>query len=301
MIARRIPVYILAAAAAMAFAGSARAGTSTPVTDACKVARSAPGDALISLPFEIVHGRVYIKARVNGQGPFTFAVDTGASGLGRADASLTESLGLPLAAKTETSDGVTVSSVDTVHLESLEVGGLMRTGLDLISRDYSGSAPAGAEISGIIGRDFFNDGLLVLDFPNRRLTFSHTASLTGAHDGTLAYERPFRIPVSIGDVTVQANLDTGASVALVLHQDIYDQVSDVPLEPAGRARLTNTSVETSRGIVPGPITIGRIETQEAEARVSERFPEAVIGGKILQAYVIAIDQRTQRVAICPGS
>ncbi|WP_371314033.1 aspartyl protease family protein [Hyphomonas sp.] len=242
-----------------------------------------------------------MEAEVNGQGPFTFAVDTGASGLGRADASLTDELNLPFADKAESSDGVTVSDVDTVKIDSLNVGGLIRTDLELISRDYSSSAPAGAEISGIVGRDFFDDGLLVIDFPNKTLTYSKTIGLSTVNEGSIVYERPYRIPVTIGDVKVEANLDTGAGVALVLPQALYDQVSSAPLETAGRARLTNTTVETGLGIVSGPITIGETVTSNVEARVSERFPEPVVGGHILQAYVIAIDQRSKRVAVCPGT
>ena len=291
----------LAAATVLTCVGYASADTDQPAPAACHIASHAHEEATVSLPFDIVHGRVYIRAEVNGRGPFTFAVDTGASGLGRADASLADELSLPFADKAESSDGVTVSDVDTVKVDSLNVGGLIRTDLELISRDYSSSAPAGAEISGIIGRDFFDDGLLVIDFPNKTLTFSKVAGLNAANDGAIAYERPYRIPVAIGDVEVEANIDTGAGVALVLPQALYEQVSSAPLESAGRARLTNTTVETGLGIVSGPITIGETVTSNVEARVSERFPEPVVGGHILQAYVIAIDQRSKHVAVCPGT
>ena len=291
---------IVALGATLTFAGWGEASVAEPAPDACEVAGAAYDQALVSLPFEIVHGRVYIQAEVNGQGPFTFAVDTGASGLGRADASLTEALRLSVTGSAETGDGVTVASVDTVRLDSLDVGGLVRTDLELMTRDYSSSAPPGAEISGIVGRDFFSDGFLVIDFPSRTLTFSRAAGLSGNNEGALAYERPFRVPVSIGGVSMEANLDTGAGAALVLPQGLYEQVSAGPLEAAGRARLTNTVIETSRAIVSGPVSIGETKTRNVEARVSERFPEAMIGGHILQAYVVAIDQRSKLVAVCPG-
>lgn len=295
------PVRFLSAAAiAMAWSGGALADSREKVSGACEAANAAHHNALVSIPFEIVHGRVYIDAAVNGLGPFTFAVDTGASGIGRADASLTNALNLPFASKAETSDGVAVSEVDTVQIESLEVGGLVRTDLELISRDYSGSAPDGAEISGIVGRDFFGDGLLVIDFTNLTLTFTQSTGLPSGNEGAIAYERPYRIPVSIGGVTMEANLDTGAGVGLVLPKILYDQVSNAPLESAGTARLTNTTIETSNGIVPGPVIIGDTMTRNADARVSDRFPEAVIGAHILQSYVIAIDQRSQLVAVCSG-
>ena len=38
--------------------------------------------------FEVIDGRVYVQARINGEEPFRFAVDTGARGMGRSDTSL---------------------------------------------------------------------------------------------------------------------------------------------------------------------------------------------------------------------
>src|SRR5690606_30108584 len=53
-------------------------------------------DLVMRVPFEVVDGRIYVQAEVDGRGPFRFAVDTGASGLGRADSSLVATLGLEL-------------------------------------------------------------------------------------------------------------------------------------------------------------------------------------------------------------
>lgn len=265
---------------------------------ACAVARQARSNALVRLPFEIVQGRIYIQAQVNHGGPYRFAVDTGASGLGRADSSLVSALHLTVTGATQASDGVSTATVNTVHLNSLELGALSRSNLDVIARDYSSSVPPEAAISGILGRGFFADGLLVIDFPTHSLWFSRTRQLAAGDADALAYERAFRIPISLGDVATTANLDTGAAVGLVLPRSTFDQVSATPLEQAGRARLTNGVIETGRAIVHGPLRAGAINIANIDTRVSDRFPEAVLGGEILRNYVIAIDQRTQLVAIC---
>lgn len=294
---------MIALAAAVWSAGCASVpAQSAPVRSApeqaCRVAELSRETALMRIPFEIVHGRVYIQVRVNGRGPYTFAVDTGASGVGRADASLTRELQLPVIGSTQTGDGVNVATVETVRIESLDVGGLIRSNVEVITRDYSRGAPPGAAIAGIVGRDFFDDGLLVIDFPTRTLTFTRTAQLVRANEGVLAYERPFRVPVSIGELTTEANLDTGAAVTLVLPRSFYDQVSAGPLEAAGRGRLTNTVIDTDRTIVQGPVRVGGVSVSNVEARVSDRVPEVLIGGEILQNYVVAIDQRSHLVAVC---
>ncbi|MCB1670060.1 MAG: aspartyl protease family protein [Gammaproteobacteria bacterium] len=267
---------------------------------ACEVLTTVQEGAQVSLPFRIVGGRVYIEAMVNDLGPFTFAVDTGASGLGRADASLVAALNLTTAGVTSTSDGVSTSSVDTVRLASLAVGGLVKDNLEVITRDYSSSVPPEAAIAGIVGRDFFADGLLVIDFPARRLIFTRATGLVTEMGGALPYDRAFRVPVWIGDRQMLANLDTGAAVALVLPLAVYNDIMAGPLQTAAPARLTNNVIDTGRATVHGPLRVGEASLMEVEARVAERFPEVMIGGEVLQDYIVAFDQRKQRVAVCAG-
>lgn len=266
--------------------------------DACRLADAPAANFALQVPFEVVDGRIYVQARVNKGGPFRFAVDTGASGIGRADAQLVQALGLTPQGKASTSDGVQSAAVDTVQLDSLELGGLARTGVEVITRDYGSRLPPMARFHGIIARDFFADGLLVLDYPRKVLSFSRTASLPSAGPGVIGYERAFRVPVSVGGVRTEANLDTGANVGFVMPKALYTQVAQAPLAPAGAGSLTNTRIETWRGVVPGPVTIGAASLSDVEVRVSDRFPELLVGAHVLQKFVVLIDQRAKRIALC---
>lgn len=299
VLAASVPALLLELGCAHASA-SASASAASPVPSACALADIPDTEADMRLPFEIVHGRVYVQARVNGTGPHTFAIDTGASGLGRADASLTAALGLEVIGAVQNSDGVTAASADTVHLDSLDVGGVVRTDLDVITRDYSSKAPEGAEIAGIVGRDFFADGLLVIDFPGRTVSFSRSRGLAANTLGALAYERPFRVPVMIGDHRVEANLDTGAGASMVFPRALYETVAGGPLEAAGQGSLSNTTISLDRGQLLGPVRIGDIAVSDIEVHVSDEFPELFVGAEVLQHHVLAFDQRTQRVAVCPA-
>jgi hypothetical protein len=287
--------------ASVALGATALAGCAHPPAleaTACEAARAAEAQPLVRVPFDIVGGRIYVQARVNGGGPYRFAVDTGASGMGRADASLTSALHLIVTGNAQSSDGIATATVNAVHLDSLALGHLQRENLDVITRDYSSSVPASAAISGIIGRDFFADGVLVIDYPSRMLTFSRARGLTANNSGALSYERPFRVFASIGAVSTTANLDTGAGVGLVLPRSVYDQVSTSPLEAAGHANLTNGPIETGRATVHGPLRFGDVNAADLETRVADRYPEVMVGADILQHYLIAIDQRTRLVAVC---
>lgn len=284
-----------AARAASALAKNQR--MAPPVPDPCKLAAAPAGHFMVRVPFEVVDGRIYVQGRVNQRGPFRLAVDTGASGIGRADTKLVSALGLTATGQASNSDGVQTALASTVHLDSIELGGLKKTGVTVITRDYGSRLSADAAFDGIVGREFFSDGLLILDYPARTLSFSRTLTMPEAAH-VLSYEKAFRVPVKIGSLVTEANLDTGANVTMVMPPAVYQQVAQGPLTYAGTASLANTQIETQRAVVPGPFQIGSATLPDIEVRVGARFPEVMVGAHVLQNYAVIIDQRSRKIALC---
>lgn len=284
-------------ALALAIAGSVHARP--PQADACRTRDIPAADIVARVPFDTIDGRVYVQAMVNGQGPFRFAIDTGASNVARADAKLVSALKLPIQGATGNSDGMRTATASTVHIDKLQLGNLVRKDIEAITRDYRGhSTPEGA-FDGILARDFFADGLLVVDYPARILTFSRKESLSPDARGSLAYRRAFRVPVSIGAVRVEGNIDTGADIAFVLPKALYDRLGAGPMQAAGRADMANGKVDNWSATVHGPIRVGNASFPDAAVRVVGGYPELLIGAQALQQSVLMIDQRSMRVAVCP--
>ncbi|MBB4841473.1 hypothetical protein HNP52_004577 [Sphingomonas kyeonggiensis] len=48
---------------------------------------------------------------------------------------------------------------------AVDLGGFVRRDLEVATRDYSSKLTPEAAFSGILGREFFGDGLLVIDYP----------------------------------------------------------------------------------------------------------------------------------------
>lgn len=266
--------------------------------DACQLARVAATDATVHQPFQIVDGRIYVQATVNGSGPYRFAVDTGASGMGRLDASLVALLGLQKHGEAATSDGVSTAEVETTRVQSLALGDLVHRDLELITRDYNKRNSPEAAFDGILGREFFGDGLLVIDYPRRILSFTQRHAISPSDNNALPYERAFRIPVTVTGHALVAQLDTGANVNLVLPQAVYERISNAPLQDAVRSQLTNGQLETWRANLKGPLRVGQESVQDLEVRVSAKFPEPLVGAGALQQSVVLIDQRSKAVAVC---
>jgi predicted aspartyl protease len=265
--------------------------------DVCAALPAIHASADLRVPFDIVDGRIHVQARVNGKGPYRFAVDTGASGLGRADSSLVAALDLPITHTAHNSDGVKTVAADVTRFNSLDLGGFSLRDLDVITRDYNrGATPA---LSGIIARDFFADGLLLIDYPARTLSFSKTNRLDPGQRDVLPYDRPFRVPVSIGKHKVEGNLDTGANVSFIVPQALFDKIGGGKARAASDGTLSNTVIKTSTARMHGPFRIGAAKVSDVDVRISDRFPELLVGAHVLQGYAVLIDQRTKHIALCP--
>lgn len=266
---------------------------------ACSLA-ARPGERIIDVPFDIVDGRIHVQVQVNGSGPYRFAIDTGASGMARADARLVRQLALPADASTRHSDGVQTAEAHTVRINTLALDGLRRSDVIALTRDYNARQSKDAAFDGILARGFLADGVLIIDYPQRRLQFRRDINLLPAQPDTLAYSRAFRIPVTIGTVTTEAQLDTGANVAMVLPTALFRRAAGAAVTTGDRLTLSHGEVDGGHAQLDVPVLIGGLALQGLHVRVSDHYPEAVVGAHALQEAVVLIDQRSQQVAVCPS-
>lgn len=267
-------------------------------TEACRLVHN-PAKSAKRIPIQIVDGRIYVEADVNGKGLFRFAVDTGASGFGRLDKSVLPRLQLEKSGITRHSDGVQSSDEDTTRISSLALGDLVKTDIPVMTRDYKARLPEAAWFDGILARDFFADGTLIVNYSMKELIFSTETHLTGMEPDVAHYDRAFRIPIHVDGKVFEANIDTGANVAMVVPKRLWEAVSNMPLATAGAGTLSNSTIQTERGIVPGPVRLGAVTLADINARVSDRVPEIMVGAYALKDSILAIDQRSHSIAICP--
>ncbi len=91
-----------------------------------------------------------VEVMVNGQGPFLFAIDTGAQGMARIDSSLAEKLKLSPVGQVQGSDGSgrNVRSMDVFMLDSISLGGVQFKEVRAPSRNYN-TSPNMPKVDGI--------------------------------------------------------------------------------------------------------------------------------------------------------
>lgn len=174
-------------------------------------------DSLLAAPTTHDHiGRVVVPVMINGQGPFRFVVDTGASHSTISPTAVT-ALGLtasPL--QSVVLDGITGStSVPAVTIDRLEAGVwvLERTSMPVVWAPVLGGA------DGILGAAGLSTQSLVVDFQHNRVAIaghmgmSMRSAAMRVHGVRLA-DGLMSINALVGTVRVRAVIDTGAERSL---------------------------------------------------------------------------------------
>ena len=256
-------------------------------------AKSDPRAAIptFSVPFELDHGHIFNGVSVNGRGPNRFGFDTGASGVGRVDASLTSELRLPSDGTAEPNDGIRTASADEVAVQDLRVGMLDRHADTVLSRDYNGGRKTGMKpIQGIIARDFFADVLVTINYPARTITFSE-GSLADA-PGAIPYGASLSIPVCFSKSCYPAKIDTGSSRSIVIPKDLAAKIAATTPTAIGQGARTNGVSQLFEMQLLEPVRVGNVTATGQKVLFTVPSDDSInVGSDFLKDYVLTIDQR----------
>jgi len=196
--------------------------------------------------------RMTVDARIDGQGPFQFLVDTGADRSVIAS-DVAAKLGL-LGGNNVVVQGISRSvPATTARLKSLEVGPIEVEDVDIpiLSREWLGA-------DGYLGLDVLNQRKVTFDFRNQVLTINHSqlaaravttpdlvVHVSGAHGRLTAFD------CRVDDVPAAAFIDSGAETSIG-NSRLYAE-----LQKRGARYITERVIpitDVTGGSVPGHIT-----------------------------------------------
>jgi len=249
-------------------------------------------DRAFAVPFELYRGHIFVQEFVYGKGPYRFAFDTGASGMGRADRRLVEELSLPRIGEVQNDDGINVGSMATVGADSLRLGSLEKRRLELQSRDYNlNRKPGEAPLMGIIGRDFFKDRLLTIDYPARKIRFSN-GRLRPTDRGVVAYKPGFGIPVCFEIGCFEGKVDSGSNRSLIIPKNLVGRIPASEPVRIGSGTSANTVFELYEMRLRKPVSVSGVTATNQQILYSDPSDDTInIGSDFLKDYVLTIDQR----------
>lgn len=249
---------------------SSAAGIAAPTPQQSAAARVAQYESLLACPTTLDQiGRVVVKVQVDGQGPFRFVVDTGASH-STISPQLAHKLGLPISkVPLMELEGITGSApVSAVRIRTLRAG--VATIRDAWLPVLRTPMMAGAD--GILGLAGVTNTTLLVDFQHDRVRVArnldgdvrfgysrvHTESVAGGLMAITAY---------VGRVRTLAIIDTGSERSLGNHAlRAALHLDDTPgvLEPVTAVYGATPQVEPGRIVTAPMIGIGPLRIAGVE-------------------------------------
>ncbi|HYJ34080.1 MAG TPA: serine hydrolase [Candidatus Binatia bacterium] len=242
-----------------------------------------------------------VSVMLNGQGPFRFAIDTGAAGCARIDAAVARKLGLPVVGEARVGDpsGKNMKSAEIVSIDSLAIGGARFVGLTATAGDLAGHLP-GEAVDGILGFGLFDDCLLTLDFPALRMTLAE-GSLPADGAGVLTYRDERGIPsvtMRVAGVSVDTDVDAGAMGGFSLPESF---AAKLPLaEPprvVGHARTVSNEFEIKAARLDGDVAVGGTTFAKPMVEFQPVFDVGNIGARVLRDFAVTFDPKNHRMRL----
>jgi hypothetical protein len=241
-------------------------------------------------------GRPMVDVSINGQGPFPFILDTGASQT-IVDESLTRELALP--------SGGAMGGRAVVTIDEFRVGDAVLRGLRAGSMGgmlSSVSGPNGPR--GVLSMAAFPGHLVVLDYPGHRVSIT-PGSLPAADNRRVFEYRSNEIlpviPVRIAGHEYRIHLDSGSPSAVTLPTRYAGELPlEAPPVTIGTARTVAGSFPVQAATVKGTVEIGEFTVDVTEIKFSDLRPGAEpgignVGGPFLKSFVVTCDSANRRV------
>ncbi len=281
----------------VAEAGAQRRGVPAPEkTNLPDAAVVVPLDRFVELPS--------IAARINGQAPLRFIVDTGAAGIvlhsKHADAmKLPSPPGMPGAVRVQMASpngpGIPATLVyaDTLTIGAAEFGGIWTIAADM---------PFGDGIDGIIGMNVFKSCLLTFDYPSHQLRIEHGSLPAANGRDIVAYATPDmpdshpQVAVTIAGKDMPFIVDTGFRGWFGVEENQATALDIIDGPRPGFMSLAMDRAERSTvARVNTPFVIGDCRVERPIVRLGGQFG-SIVGARFLENFIFTIDaaQHTMR-------
>jgi len=256
------------------------------------------------VPMELFAGRPVVSVRVNGKGPFQFALETGVTGT-MVSTELAHELGLPdMGQAIAGRPGEAAPTRATVtRIDKLELGEAEISGLFVVSADVSTVWIGDHLPQGVLNAASFPGLLVTLDYPAKRIELRRGE--LPAVDGRTIFEWNAEgtlpsTPLALNNVKLVVALNLGLASGIDLPER-YDDLLRLTSEPVAIPRnKTNTGDGDSNITVAtlnGVAKLGQFTINHPQIRFIDEMAFGNIGCEILQRFVVTLDSKNRRIRL----
>lgn len=258
-----------------------------------------------STAMELRNSMPFVQVMVNGQGPFTFGIDTGTGGQALVSPELVQKLNLPVVGEEEVGDpsGMNSHKVPAVKISSLKVAGVEFK--DVRATQHQASQREG-QCDGILGFPLFRDYLFTLDYPGKQLTIASGSLKPDGGDTVIPFTMPNDVPliqlvVEPGSQKVDAHLDSrgrGLSFPERFAQGLKFTSTPIVI---GRGRTVSNEFEIKGATLAGDVRLGGYTFPQPFIAINPLFPVGNFGAIPLQYFAVTFDQKNKLVRLAAAS
>jgi hypothetical protein len=262
----------------------------------------------IEVPFELVHDSILVQAFIDGHGPFSMLLDSGADP-SIVDLEAARHMGLKLATTGQqgSGGGTEANLAYETSFPLLQLGALKASNVDALGLNLSKlSSTLGRPIAGVLGYSLLKNRIVQIDYPHHKVRFATEAppclAPPASHPCTML---PFHYNddivasgVTINGVPVLSNVDTGSSFGFKLTPAAVEKLH--LSEEVARAKNSdsvgfNGDLKSRQGKVRN-IAVGNISVDRPEVVFygkgmgMDREPwDLRIGNGFLKNFVVTLD------------
>jgi hypothetical protein len=253
---------------------------------------------------ELLDGRPFVSVRINGKGPFQFALETGVTGT-VVGAELARELRLPdmgeaIAGRPGAAAPVraTVTRIDKLELGQAEISGVFAVSTDMASVWTGKHLP-----QGLLNAASFPGLLVTLDYPAKRIELQR-GELPAVDGRTIfAWDAEGTLPstpLALNGLKLEVALNLGLASGIDLPEKYSDRLR-LTSEPAAVPRnKTNTGdgeSEITVATLNGMAKLGEFKINHPQIRFIDEMACGNIGQEILQRFVVTLDSKNRRLQL----
>ncbi|MGO9336818.1 MAG: aspartyl protease family protein [Terracidiphilus sp.] len=247
--------------------------------------------------FRMTQGIPLIEVRIDGQGPFSFVIDTGTNCQAIVSPRLAKRLGLSATGHKSITDlgGRDAHVLDAVELGTLSLAGADFHAIQAVVADLPGGDSV---LDGVLGFGLFRNELLTLDYPRHRLILEK-GSLAGISDEHVV---PMRMPsgvpmleVGIADSKMEAGIDSGG-LGLSIPASMIGKfrfIGDIETVAFGRTQVSSFALRGA--VLDGAAELAGFRFEQPWLEINPLFDVANIGSGALSDFIVTFDQRSKLV------
>lgn len=269
----------------------------------------------VTLPFQLLNNHVYVQARVNGKGPYTFIVDTGGHTL--ISPRVAQEAGLQsLGEGTTSGAGEGKSTTGYAHYREIALGPVHLTDQPAFITDIYDRSIEGIPVDGMVGFELFSRFAVRLDYGAKTMTVTDFAAFDPRGAGTAVpfkfYDHLPSVSGAIDNLPARFDIDTGSRSELDITSPFVARHELKNRYQPGISAITGWGVggpsrsyvvrvpSITLGTVKAPSVVSGLSTDKGGS-ISDPAYDGNIGSGLLKRFAVSFDYRRKTMYLKPLS